>query len=65
MSRDELLEIFRQELNITRIFYINGSRAYYRMLFSFVVTAGPSFFGGILSNETIICRDSSHLGFVF
>ena len=35
------------------------------MLFSFVVTAGPSFFEGILSNETIICRDSSHLGFVF
>ena len=45
MSRNELLERFRQELNITRIFYINGSRAYYRMLFSFVVTAGPSFLG--------------------
>ena len=45
MSRYELLERFRQELNITRIFYINGSRAYYRMLFSFVVTAGPSFLG--------------------
>ena len=45
MSSYELLERFRQELNITRIFYINGSRAYYRMLFSFVVTAGPSFLG--------------------
>ena len=45
MSIHELFKRFRQELNITRIFYINGSRAYYRMLFSFVVTAGPSFFG--------------------
>lgn len=45
MSSYELWERFRQELNITRIFYINGSRAYYRMLFSFVVTAGPSFLG--------------------
>jgi hypothetical protein len=51
MSIHELFKRFRQELNITRIFYINGSRAYYRMLFSFVVTAGPSFFGGILSNR--------------
>ena len=45
MSIHELFKRFRQELNITRIFYINGSRAYYRMLFSFVVTAGPSFLG--------------------
>lgn len=45
MSSYELLERFQQELNITRIFYINGSRAYYRMLFSFEVTAGPSFLG--------------------
>ena len=45
MSIHELFKRFRQELNITRIFYINGSRAYYRMLFSFEVTAGPSFLG--------------------
>lgn len=65
MSIHELFKRFRQELNITRIFYINGSRAYYRMLFSFEVTAGPSFLGASSAIETIICRDSSHLGFVF